>query len=53
MRAIFIICLLCSFLIADAQPVKTHGQLKVTGTKLKDTKGNDVFYRRVHYISRK
>ena len=42
MRILFSICLLIAFSVTSAQPVKTHGQLKVVGTKLKDTKGNDV-----------
>lgn len=42
MRTFFITCLLLAFVFTNAQPVKTHGQLKVTGTKLTDGKGNDV-----------
>jgi len=42
MRTIFSICLLLHFLFANTQPVKTHGQLKVQGTRLTDAKGNNV-----------
>lgn len=42
MRKIFCVLFLIAAYTVSAQPVKEHGQLKVTGTQLTDVKGNDV-----------
>ncbi len=45
MKTIVFIALLFCGLVANAQPVKQHGKLKVDGTLLKDEKGNAVVLR--------
>jgi endoglucanase len=48
-QIIGILFFIAGSLFSTAQPVKTHGQLKVEGTKLLDEKGNPVVLRGMSY----
>ena len=49
MKALLIVLLLVISIVVHAQPVKTHGRLKVEGTKLVDQNGKNVVLRGVSF----